>query len=366
MWARYAGVSMKTKDRPGDEMSAVDARFDAQRIALAPVIFQAARLLRDLGILKVLKTNRAGLTVGEIVEKVEISRYGVIVLLEAGLAAGLVRCQDERYFLTMTGVYILSDEPTRNNMDVVHHCCFQAMYYLEDAIREGKPVGLEKVFGDWGTIYAGLSDLPEEARTSWFKWDHYYSDAAFAQALPIVFERGHRSLLDVGGNTGKWAFECVSHAQDVSVTILDLPGQVAVAERNIEERGFQQRITTHAMDLLDGSQPFPEGFDAIWMSQFLVCFSEEDALALLERAAAAMGDDTTLYILDNFWDRQEFEIASFCLQAFSLYFTCVANGRSRMYKASDIMDMVERAGLKVERLVDNLGICSSLLVCRRR
>ena len=357
---------MKTKDGPVDAMSAVEARFNAQQIALGPIIFQAARLLRDLGILKVLRTTRAGLTLEEIAEKVETSRYGVIVLLEAGLAAGLVRCEDKRYFLTMTGVYILSDELTRNNMDVVHHCCFQAMYYLEDSIREGKPVGLEKIFGDWETIYAGLSDLPEDARTSWFKWDHYYSDAAFAQALPIVFERGHRTLLDVGGNTGKWAFQCVGHAQDVSVTVLDLPGQLAVAKRNIEERGFQQRITTHAIDVLDGSQPFPEGFDAIWMSQFLVCFAEEDALGLLKRAASAMSENTTLYILDNFWDRQEFDIASYCLQAFSLYFTCVANGRSRMYKASDIMEMVEMAGLEVERVVDNLGICSSLLICRRR
>jgi hypothetical protein len=357
---------MKTKDRAVDAMSAVEARFAAQQIALAPIIFQAARLLRDLGILKALQTTGTGLTLEEVAEKVETSRYGVIVLLEAGLAAGLVRSEDNRYVLTMTGAYILSDELTRNNMDVVHHCCFQAMYYLEDSIRECKPVGLEKVFGDRETIYAALPGLPEEARTSWFKWDHYYSDAAFAQALPIVFERSHRKLLDVGGNTGKWAFQCVDYAQNVSVTVLDLPGLVAVAENNIKERGLQKRITTHAIDLLDSSKPFPEDFDAIWMSQFLVCFAEEDALDLLKRAAAAMSQASTLYILDNFWDRQEFEIASYCLQAFSLYFTCVANGRSRMYKASDIMKMVDMAGMKVERVVDNLGICSSLLICRTR
>ncbi len=357
---------MKTNDRFDRGLSAMEAKFHAQQIALGPIIFQATRLLRDLGILKSLQTNRTGLTLEEIVEKVEISRYGVVVLLESGLAAGLVRSEDNRYFLTITGVYILSDELTRNNMDVVHQCCFQAMYYLEDAIRDGKPVGLKKIFGDWETIYAALPGLPEDARTSWFKWDHYYSDAAFAQALPIVFEREHRKLLDVGGNTGRWSFQCVNYAPNVSVTVLDLPGLVAVAEHDIKERGLQQRITAHAIDLLDGSKPFPEGFDAIWMSQFLVCFAEEDALALLKRAAAAMSENATLYILDNFWDRQEFEIASYCLQAFSLYFTCVANGRSRMYKASDIMKMVEMAGLKVERVVDNLGICSSLLVCRTR
>ena len=102
------------------------------------------------------------------------------------------------------------------------------------------------------------------------------------------------------------------------------------------------------------------------MSQFLVCFSEAEVFGLLERAAAAMTANARLYILDNFWDRQTNDIARFCLQTFSLYFTFLANGTSRMYKASDITRMVEDAGMQVESITDNLGICSSLMVCSRR
>ena len=101
------------------------------------------------------------------------------------------------------------------------------------------------------------------------------------------------------------------------------------------------------------------------MSQFLVCFSEADVLRLLERAAAAMGPDSALYILDTFWDRQEHAAAAFSLQAISLYFTCLANGNSRMYKYSDIAAMIESAGLRVEKVSGMLGICSSLVTCRR-
>jgi ubiquinone/menaquinone biosynthesis C-methylase UbiE len=287
------------------------------------------------------------------------------VLLEAGLAAGLVRVEDERYFVTTTGACLLSDELTGVNMDVVQHCCFQAMYYLEDSIREEKPVGLQKVFGDWDTIYPALSKLPAAARDSWFKWDHYYSDAAFPQALPLVFARRPRRLLDVGGNTGKWAIQCATYSEDVAVTILDLPGQLNVARRNIEEGGLRDRISVQAADLLDHSQPFPAGFDAIWMSQFLVCFAEEDVVRLLERAAAAMAPKSRLYILDTFWDRQEQEASTYSLQAISLYFTCLANGRSRMYKARDIIRMLKAAGLEVERESAILGVCSSLLTCRK-
>ena len=357
---------MTPKDDPADSQSLIEARFAAQRIAFGPILFQAARLLRDLGILETLRSAGDGLTPEEITAKVATSRYGVLVLLEAGLAADVVRAEGDRFLLTRTGACLLRDDLTRINMDFVHHACFQAVYYLEDSIREGKPAGLRKVFGNWDTIYPALSALPETARASWFRWDHYYSDAAFPHALPIVFERPHRTLLDVGGNTGKWAMHCAQHSPQVRVTILDLPGQLEVARQNVAARGLQTRIGLQPGDLLDHSQPFPAGFDALWMSQFLVCFAEADVQRLLERAAAAMGPDSRLYILDTFWDRQDHEISAYCLQAISLYFTCLANGCSRMYKASDVAAMVEAAGMQIERLTGTLGICSSLMVCRRR
>lgn len=358
-------LTAATESKSADPMSLADARFEAQKLVFGPLLFQATRLLRDLGILRTLRSARAGLTLEEITAKVETRRYGVLVLMEAGLAAGVVRCEGERYFLTTTGACVLSDELTRVNMDVVQNCCFQAVYYLEDSIREEKPVGLQRVFGDWDTIYPALSKLPAAARDSWFKWDHYYSDAAFPEALPLVFARRPRRLLDVGGNTGKWALQCATYSEDVAVTILDLPSQLNFARRNIEERGLQNRINCHAADLLDHSQPFPAGFDAIWMSQLLVCFAEEDAVRLLERAAAAMTPESRLYILDTLWDRQEHAASAYSLQAISLYFTCLANGRSRMYKASDIIRMLEAAGLEVERESAILGVCSSLLTCRK-
>jgi ubiquinone/menaquinone biosynthesis C-methylase UbiE len=276
-----------------------------------------------------------------------------------------VRYKEERYFLTMTGACFLSDDLTRVNMDVVQDCCFQAAYYLGDSIREEKPVGLHKVFGDWETIYPALSKLPAAARDSWFRWDHYYSDAAFPEALPLVFERRPRNLLDVGGNTGKWSMQCARYSREVAITLLDHPGQVNVARENIEQLGLADRITCHPIDLLDHSQPLPAGFDAVWMSQFLVCFSEEDVLQLLKRAAAALAPEGRLYILDTFWDRQEHEASTYSLQAISLYFTFLANGRSRMYKAADIIELLHAAGLEVERESPILGVCSTLLVCRR-
>jgi hypothetical protein len=346
-------------------MTLEEARFEAQKLVFGPLLFQATRVLRELGILRALRAARGSLSLEEITATAKVSRYGALVLLEAGLAAGVVCREGERYVLTKVGACILTDEITGVNLDVVQHCCFQASFYLEDSIREAKPVGLHEVFGDWETIYPALTELPPAARDSWFKWDHYFSDAAFPDALPLVFELAPSKLLDIGGNTGEFAIACAAYSPDVQVTILDHPGQLEVASRNIAARGFTDRISVEPIDLLDHGKPYPRGYDAIWMSQFLVCFSEEDVVQLLRRAAAAMEPQSRLYILDTFWDRQQAPASAYALQAISLYFTFLANGVSRMYKAADIIAMLHAAGLEVERESGILGICSALLVCQK-
>jgi hypothetical protein len=52
------------------------------------------------------------------------------------------------------------------------------------------------------------------------------------------------------------------------------------------------------------------------------------------------------------------------LNASSLYFTCLANGNSRFYRADALKACVERAGFCVEREVNDIGIAAhTLLVC---
>lgn len=69
---------------------------------------------------------------------------------------------------------------------------------------------------------------------------------------------------------------------------------------------------------------------------FLDCFSEEEAVSILTRAAASMSPASKLYIMETFWDRQKYETASFCLAQTSVYFTALANGNSKMYHSGDM------------------------------
>ena len=327
-----------------DTRTAYEAKAEAQRIAFGPVVFQACRLLRNSGILeRVKKAGAAGLTLSEVVAESALPRYGTKVLMESGLGAGLFCLNDGRFTLTKLGYYILRDPMTRVNMDVMHDVCYRGLFHLDQAVQEGKPAGL-KALGEWDTFYQGLSSLPAGARDSWLAFDHYYSDAAFPAALPLVFAHLPKRLLDLGGNTGKWALACANFDPGVQITIADLENQLGLARETVRQHNLQHRVSFHPANLLDASTPLPGGHDAIWMSQFLDCFSEPQIVSILRRAGQALAPGGRIYIMELFWDRQPNETAAFCLQQISLYFTCIANGNSQMYHSSDLLRCVAEAG----------------------
>lgn len=347
-----------------DNKTAIQAKFDAQKIAFGPIMFQAARSLQRMGILEIIKKQRnKGIQVIDIANKLKLSVYGVKVLLEAGLSMELVRVEDDKYFLTKTGFFLLSDPLTQVNMNFVHDVNYKGFFFLEESIRTGSPEGL-KVFGEWDTVYEALSHLPANVQKSWFEFDHYYSDNAFPEVLPIIFRTNPKKLLDVGGNTGEWAIQCGKYNEELEVTILDLPGQLEKAKRNIDFNNLSDRIKGISINLLDHSIPFPKEFDIVWMSQFLDCFSQEDILELLKRAKNAIHPDGIIYILETYWDKQKYEASTYSLHATSLYFTCLANGCSQMYHSKDMLTIINQAGLYVDKEIHDIGISHSLYQCK--
>ena len=355
----------KTYRRPRkDARTMADIAFDAQKIAFAPISFQAALALRDLGILELL--NQKPLSDKTLSTRLKLSLYAVQTLLETGAALDLVS-KDAKglYTLTKTGWFLLCDPMTRVNMDFVNDVCYQGMYTLQDSLKKGKPTGLN-VFGKWKTVYEGLSKLPPKNRKSWFAFDHFYSDIAFPEILPLVFEDKPKRIFDVGGNTGKWAKKCLAYDKDAHVCIVDLPGQLAAAKKNLKKAGFEKRVSFFPADMLDPETRLPAGADAVLMSQFLDCFSQEQIVSILKKVKKAASKNTRIYILEPIWDRQEYRAATFCLNHTSLYFTNIANGNSKMYGFDQMQDCIAKAGLKTERVFSAVGRFAYTLFCCKK
>lgn len=347
------------------KMSAKQAQYEAQKIAFAPIVFQAVRVLRESGILKLLNESRSGMSIEAIAEQLSMTPYSVSVLLESSLSAGAVAKEGDLFKGTKIGYFLQNDPMTRINMDFNHYVNYLGLYDLDKAVEQGKPVGL-KVFGAWETIYPGLTSLPEKVKKAWFDFDHFYSDSAFEAALAIIGGDNRKRILDIGGNTGRFSRLCAATLPECHVTIVDLPEQLSVAQVEIEAAGLSDRIDTHAANMLDVAAQLPQGFDAAWMSQFLDCFGEEDIVRILSKVAKGIDDGGKVYILEPMWDRQKYETSAYCLINTSPYFTAMANGTSKMFNLGELTRCILKAGLVVCDIHDNIGFCHSLIVCEKK
>ncbi len=344
-----------------ERQTAFAARFEAQKIAFGPVVFQCTRYAWKHGMLQAIAdAGETGLSVVQMAETGRWSEYALKVVLETCLSAGVVYLQGGNYVLDKAGFVILTDRITQINLDFNHDVCFEGMFRLEQSLQQEKPLGLTAL-GDWPTLYVGLSALAEPAKSSWFAFDHYYSDTSFPNILPDVFATAPKKIMDIGANTGKFSSAALAYDAQVELHLTDLPGQLAVADTNLQAAGVRERAHLHAVDMLDPAAPFASGMDVIWMSQFLTCFSEAVVATIFKRAVAALREGGQILVLDTFWDRQRYDIASYCLINTSPYFTAMASGNSKVYESDDIVRLAATAGLRLLTVRDDIGYCHSLL-----
>jgi hypothetical protein len=328
-------------------MKAINALYEAQKIAFSPFVFQTAYTMLELGIMDALYNSDKGLTIDEISQETKVSQYGVLVLIEMAEISGMVeKKENNKYDLTKVGYFVARDEMTRVNLMFTQDVCYEGLFNLKEAIETGKPAGL-KVFGDWKTVYEGLAALPDHVKKAWFEFDHYYSDNSFDDALKIIFKDAPKKIFDIGGNTGKWATASTKYNPDVKVDIFDLPGQLKVAKANIDKiDSIKDRVSYNQVDMLDPNSEIPGGADVYWMSQFLDCFSEAEIEAILLKIKKNASKESTVYIMETFIDNQAYPAATYSLVATSLYFTAIANGNSKMYTSTAMKYIIDKAGFK--------------------
>ncbi len=349
------------------KISAYEAIHEAHKIAFGGMVFQAVRCMRDLGILKQLEDNHdGGVSAEDIAEQLGLSLYGVETLLESGLSCNVVEMTGGLFTLSKVGNFLLNDEMTRINMDFNHDVNYLGMFHIDEAIKEGKPAGL-KVFGEqWETLYQALPHLPKKIRDSWYSFDHFYSDSAYPEVLPIIFSTKVNTLVDIGTNVGKFTILSAKYDAKVLITMIDLPDQLQNAITNVEQAGFSDRVAVKAMDMLNPHNMFPENKDVYWLSQLLSCFGEDEIVSILSRIEKVMTKESSVYILETCWDGQRHETSAYSLVNTSLYFTTMASGNSKMYHSEKLIRYIDQAGLALSTIHDHLGLCHTLFECTKK
>ena len=268
------------------------------------------------------------------------------------MCAGVISKNDNIYTNTAVADAFLNNEMTKVNFNFVKDVCYLGASELTQSFKDEEPKGLKKFIGEHQTIYNILQILPEKMKKSWFEFDHFYSDRCFEEALKIIFQKPTPQIFDIGGNTGKFERACLEFNPECKVNMIDLPENIEAAKKNLKN----DRLNFYGIDVLDKSSKFPKISGAVFMSQFLDCFSEEQIITILSNIKNSMSDDTRIYILEPFTDKQIFDGATYSLVHISLYFTCMANGKSKMYSEKRMLELIEKAGLKLQEKYENVGV----------
>lgn len=343
------------------KLRAIEALHEAQKIAFAPIVFQASRCLLDLGVLRQIEAaGDDGISFESICENCGLPEYGISVLLDFALSIGLVWLSPstKTYRLNKVSHYLLNDAMTAVNFNFVRDVNYLGMDELLRSILESRPCGLKYLAEGQETIYPVISNLPPAAKKSWFDFDHFYSDNSFAQVLDILSLSDCRQLLEIGANTGKWTSQVLLRMPNIFIHLCDLPSQIELCRAKFVAA---PNVSFTALDVLSCELPEVADVDLVFMSQFLDCFSSQEIIAILRKVKKAY-PQAKIAILEIFWDKQPHPTASFVINAASLYFTTMANGNSRFYSYDVFGTLIEAAGLALKEQHHHIGIGGHSLV----
>jgi predicted O-methyltransferase YrrM len=196
-------------------------------------------------------------------------------------------------------------------------------------------------------------------------------EVAFARAMADVGRESARltvdaldlsavaTALDLGGGPGLYAVEMARRRPDLVVTLLDRPGTLVEARRNVEAAGLGDRVRTLPGDAL--RDPLGGPYDLVLTSNLLHIYPPESNRLLVARAAAALAPGGCLAVKDFLLDPDRTTPAGGALFAVNML---VSTEGGDSYTVGEVTAWAEEAGLTVERVAD-LTPHSCLLVARR-
>lgn len=351
---------MKIVKRKNNNSSVIDDLADAQKLSFAPLAFQGLAAMLDLGIIQLL--DKKSMNEKEIMSALNLDVYTISTLLHIGKLNNLIIENDNNYSLTRMAKLFLYDEMTKANFNFVKDVCYLGASELAKSFKDRQPRGLHKFIGNYPAIYPALTKLPEPMKKSWYEFDHLYSDNCFGEVFTIITQK-YNSIFDIGGNTGKFETLCLDNDENLNITMLDLKENIETLKNNSKLKNCK----FHPINVLDKYPQYPEiKNSAVLMSQFLDCFSKQDIKKIFNDLHTAMDDNSSIYILEPYIDQQKFHAAEYSLVHISLYFTCMANGVSKMYTFKEMREMIETSGFCLINCFNDIGSYNyTLLECKK-
>jgi hypothetical protein len=273
-------------------------------------------------------------------QQLELNPFALKALLPLLAALGYLRADQGRYSLTETArLYLVHSSPLYwGHAFSIHRT--GGLYKRAIAALKSRPVEAVGVLGEstrpvdgWesGELDAGMAKL-----LCAFMHSHSLPAALGLAADPRF--AGVKRLLDVGGGSGCFSIALAEANPGLACTVMELPVMCELARPYIGASKAADRIDARPVDMF--RQAWPEGYDAIFMSNILHDWPEATCVKLAALAHGALPSGGRIFLHEMLLA----DDGSGPLAAAGFAMQMLFGTKGRQYSAAEHAGFLEAAG----------------------
>lgn len=294
-------------------------------------IYRASCALRAAVLSGLFDAVEEGTTIANLSERLGAERAAIGRLVDGLAALNLLRRDGDVITLTpLVQTHLLRESPE----------------YLGDLVLHNTRPALWKRWGDLSeSLGLAAADVSRPDAELFLSAMSNIADAGQSKALLAALDMtGCRTLLDIGGGRGDYAFVLAEAFPDLRAVVQDLPGTAdSFNIRRADSKAAADRVHFAAGDYRTG---LPDGpFDAVLLSNVLRGETLENAEALLLRIFAALNLGGQVLIQDLFPDDHPGR-GPLLASLFGLHLPDAMNG-----SVADVARMLENAGFQLDAVL---------------
>jgi hypothetical protein len=287
------------------------------------------------------------LTAADLAEKMGADVRGIIVLLNALTAMGLLLKEDIYYANTAEGKVLLIKGSPRYCGALISHHAVLINYWsqLTQVVTHGQPVKTVPYKDDdeRDTFLMGMFNL---------------AMASAPDIAKLIDLRGKRHLLDLGGGPGTYAIHFCMANPELRAAIFDLPESRSCALRTVKQFNLEERIEFIGGNYLE--EEIGGSYDVAWLSHILHAEGENDCEKIIRKTKSVMEPGGLLLVQDFLLDDNEATPLFPALFALNML---INTPEGRSYSGAQIKDMLCKAGLHDVKRIPFRGPNDAGIIC---
>jgi predicted O-methyltransferase YrrM len=255
-----------------------------ERLAMA--VYPSFAMLAGMELDVFTTLDDAALTGGQVAAALGVDPKRVKPLLYALVAAGLLRCDGDRFENTPEArQFLVRGRPEYIGMrHQAYRRRWQTVLRAAESIRTG--------VSEAPRVYAEMSG---EQREAYYLGLHTEALAAGRELAARQEFSHYRRLVDVGGGSGGVAIALAQAWPALAATIVDLPATTAIARRNVDEIGLANRIKVLAVDIVHDS--LNGSYDVAVLRGVVVVLAPDDARYVLSQVNRILTPGGAIYVV---------------------------------------------------------------------